>query len=331
MGDAPRVLIVKMSSMGDVIHALPMVNDIVRARPGAMVDWVVEEGFSALPRLHPGVRFVLPVALRRWRRTMLAPTTWRELRVARRNVRATSYDRVIDVQGLIKSAWVARWAQGPTSGFDRASAREPMAARCYDRRFAVAPTLHAIERNRRLAAEALGYLLEGPPRFTLAVPALIQPELSDLTRHGPYAVLLTNASRSTKLWPTESWRAIEADLARRGLRTLLIWGTQEEGAATRMRAQGMVAAHIVPRSKLDQLAALLAGARVVVGIDTGLTHLAAAVGAPTVGVFCDYDPRLVAISGEAPCESLGSAAGGPAAGEVLAALERVLRTHASTG
>jgi len=90
MGDAPRVLIVKMSSMGDVIHALPMVNDIVRARPGAMVDWVVEEGFSALPRLHPGVRFVLPVALRRWRRTMLAPTTWRELRVARRNVRATS-------------------------------------------------------------------------------------------------------------------------------------------------------------------------------------------------------------------------------------------------
>jgi heptosyltransferase-1 len=93
----------------------------------------------------------------------------------------------------------------------------------------------------------------------------------------------------------------------------------------------MVAAHIVPRSKLDQLAALLAGARVVVGIDTGLTHLAAAVGAATVGVFCDYDPRLVAISGEAPCESLGSAAGGPAAGEVLAALERVLRTHASTG
>ena len=329
MGDAPRVLIVKMSSMGDVIHALPVVSDIVRARPGAAIDWVVEEGFRALPRLHPSVRTVLPVALRRWRKSIFAPATWREFRTARCDVRAANYDRIIDIQGLLKSAWVARWARGPTSGYDRASAREPMVARCYDRRFAVSRALHAIERNRRLAASALEYVLEGPPRFTLGVPTLTRSELRELTDRGPYAVMLTNASRSTKLWPAGSWRAVEADLARRGLRTLLIWGSDEEGRATRERAQGMIAADVAPRSSLDQLAALLAGARVAVGIDTGLTHLAAAVGTPTVGIFCDYDPKLVGISGDAPCASLGSAMGGPSANEVLGALDRVLASPAS--
>lgn len=328
MGDAPRVLIVKMSSMGDVIHALPVVSDIARARPDAAIDWVVEEGFSALPRLHPGVHTVLPVALRRWRKSILAPATWREFRTARRNVRAASYDRIIDIQGLVKSAWVARWARGPTSGYDRASAREPMVARCYDRRFAVSRSLHAIERNRRLAASALDYVLEGPPRFSLAVPALRRSELSALAERGPYAVLLTNASRSTKLWPAQSWRTVEADLARRGLRTLLVWGSEAEGRATRERAQDMVAADVAPRSSLDQLAALLAGARVAIGIDTGLTHLAAAVGVPTVGIFCDYDPKLVGISGDAPCASLGSASGGPTPNEVLGAIDRVLASPA---
>jgi lipopolysaccharide heptosyltransferase I len=325
MGDAPRFLIVKMSSMGDVIHGLPVVDDIIRAMPQAQIDWVVEEGFSALPRLHPGVRNVLPVALRRWRRSPLALSTWREFRSTRRSVRATRYDRIVDVQGLLKSAWVAGWAKGPTSGFDRASAREPAAARCYDHRFAVARALHAIERNRRLAASAIGYTIEGPPRFTLSVPGLRQGALGTLAAHGPYAVLLTNASRATKLWPVASWQRVEADLAQRGLHSILVWGSEQEGAQTRVRAQGMRAAEIAPRSPLDQLAALLAHARLVVGIDTGLTHLAAAVGAPTVGIFCDYDPALVGLRGAAPCESLGGAAAGPAPEAVLAAIERVLR------
>jgi heptosyltransferase-1 len=184
--------------------------------------------------------------------------------------------------------------------------------------------LHAIERNRRLPATALGYSIDGPPRYALSVPSLVLPELKQLAAQGRYAVLLTNASRSTKLWPAESWRAVEAALARRGLRSLLIWGSDDEGVATRSRAQGMVAAHVAPRAQLDQLAALLADARMVVGIDTGLTHLAAAVGAATIGIFCDYDPKLVGISGDARCESLGSASGGPSADEVLAALDRVL-------
>jgi heptosyltransferase-1 len=324
MGDAPRLLIVKLSSMGDVIHALPVVNDIMGALPGAQIDWVIEEGFSTLPRLHPGIRNVLPVALRRWRTTLFAPSTWREMRAAHRSVRATRYDRIIDIQGLLKSAWIARWAQGPSSGFDRESARESSAARCYDRRFAVARTLHAIERNRRLAAVALGYVAAGPPRFTLSVPALHQHQLKQLATRGAYAVLLTNASRATKLWPAQAWHVVEAELARRGLHTILIWGSEAERVATQARVQDMVDAHVAPWATLDQLAALLAHAKVVVGIDTGLTHLAAAVGAPTIGIFCDYDPSLVGIRGEAPCDSLGGTSGGPAANEVLAALERAL-------
>jgi len=179
-------------------------------------------------------------------------------------------------------------------------------------------------------ATALGFALDGPPRFTLAVPELNQAGLVDLAARGPYAVLLTNTSRETKLWPVPSWHRVEADLARRGMQSILIWGSDDEGTATRARAKDMVAAHIAPRSSLDQLAALLAGARVVVGVDTGLTHLAAAVGAPTIGIFCDYDPSLVGIRGDAPSESLGSASGGPSSDEVVAALDRVLARSAVT-
>ncbi|HEU0200872.1 MAG TPA: lipopolysaccharide heptosyltransferase I [Burkholderiaceae bacterium] len=331
MPTAPRFLIVKTSSMGDVVHALPAVSDIARAVPGAQIDWVVEEGFAALPRLHPNVARVLPIALRRWRRTWWRPSTWREYLAARTTVATTRYDRIIDCQGLVKSAWVARWGDGPVYGPDRTSAREPFAARLYDHPLFVARPLHAIERNRRLVAGALDRQVEGPPQFGLRVPSLTQRDLLALAAGGPFAVLLTNASRATKLWPDDAWRAVEARLAQQGLRSVLFWGSDEEAVATRARAHGMRAAWVAPRIGLDQLVACLARARVVVGLDTGLSHLAAAVAAPTVGVFCDYDPALVGITGPAPCISLGSASGGPPAAEVIAAAEHVLAATAADG
>jgi heptosyltransferase-1 len=326
MSDAPRVLIVKTSSMGDVIHALPVASDLARALPGATIDWVVEESFAALPRLHPAVARVIPIALRRWRAALARPSTWRELRAARRALRETDYRQIVDCQGLVKSAWVARWARGPVAGYDRASIREPLAARFYDRRVTVSRGLHAIERNRRLAAEAFGYELDGAPQFGLTVPALAVDELAAFAARGPFAVLATNASRATKLWPADAWRAVEAALAARGLASALVWGTAAEEQATRARAAGMRAAWVAPRAGLSQLAALLARARIVVGLDTGVTHLAAAVGAPTIGIFCDYDPALAGIAGDAPCASLGGAHGGPAAHEVVAAIDRLLGT-----
>lgn len=323
MQPAPRVLIVKTSSMGDVVHALPMVSDIARAHPAATIDWVVEEGFAAIPRLHPAVARVIAVALRRWRKRLAAPGTWREWRAARAALRAQRYDRIIDCQGLIKSAWLARRARGPVAGPDAASAREPLAACFYGERIGVPRTLHAIERNRRIGAAAFGYTLDGPPRFGLR-PSAVEGELRALADERPYAALLTNASRATKLWPSERWAEVEAWLAQRGLRSLLFWGSDEEGVRTCARAAGMRDAEVAPRAPLDAIAAVLARARVVVGLDTGLSHLAAAVGAPTVGIYCDYDPALVGITGDAPCESLGGVGRAPSAAEVIAAIERVL-------
>ncbi len=320
--EPPRILIVKTSSMGDVVHALPLASDIAAARPGATIDWVVEEGFAALPALHPAVARVLPVALRRWRRAPLAAATWREFGRARRSLREPRYDAIIDCQGLVKSAWLARWARGPRHGPDAASAREPLAAMLYDRRVRLDRETHAIERNRRLGAAALGYVVAGPPRFGLRVPPA--DGVAAQWAVAPFAVLLTNASRPSKLWPEQSWRTVEATLAARGLTSVLFWGTPQEQAATAARAAGMRRARIAPRMALAEIAPVLAAARVVVGLDTGLTHLAAALGAPTVGLFCDYDPALVGVTGDAPCASLGGHGGGPDPAQAVAAVDRVL-------
>lgn len=318
----PRVLIVKTSSMGDIVHALPLVSDLASHLPGVRVEWVAEEGFSAIPRLHPAVTCVVPVALRRWRSRLLSASTWREIREARQQLRNLPYERIIDCQGLLKSAWVARWARGPRTGPDRESARETLAACFYDHAVNVPSSLHAIERNRRFGAAAFAYTIDTPPRFNLRVPP-VAPNL--LPGRGPYAVLLTNASRPTKLWPDERWTAVEAWLAAQGLASVLPWGSMAEHAACQKRVASMRSARVSPRMSLDAAAAVLAGAKVVVGLDTGLSHLSAAVGTPTVAIYCDYDPALVGLVGDAPCVSLGGVDQLPAADAVIAAAEQVMR------
>jgi heptosyltransferase I len=318
----PRILIVKTSSMGDIVHALPLVSDLAAHLPGVRIEWVAEEGFAAIPRLHPAVTCVIPVALRRWRKRLMSASTWREIREARHQLHDVPYDRVIDCQGLLKSAWVARWARGPRTGPDRDSAREKLAAWFYDHAVSVPPSLHAIERNRRFGAAAFAYEIGTPPRFNLRVPP-VPPDL--VPGRGPYAVLLTNASRPTKLWPDERWRAVESWLAGQGLTSLLPWGSMAERSACQQRASSMRAAVLPPRMSLDAAAAVLAGAKVVVGLDTGLSHLSAAVGTPTVAVYCDYDPALVGLVGDAPCVSLGGVDQQPTADAVIAATAQVMR------
>ncbi|HEY0664595.1 MAG TPA: lipopolysaccharide heptosyltransferase I, partial [Gallionella sp.] len=159
---APRILLIKTTSLGDVLHNLPVVSDIVRHYPDAQIDWAVEEGFAALPKLHPAVRSVIPVAVRRWRKQLFHAATWREIGAFRASLSAQQYDICIDTQGLFKSALLMRGAQGLRCGMDRASAREPLAASMYQQTFTVAKGQHAVERNRQLVAQALGYSLEGP-------------------------------------------------------------------------------------------------------------------------------------------------------------------------
>jgi len=155
----PRILFVKTSSLGDVVHNCPAVSDAARAVPGVEIDWVVEEPFAPVAKMHASVRRVITVAVRRWRSALWNPAVWREMREVRRAIAEARYDSVIDTQSLLKSALIASWAHGPKHGLDGASAREPLAARFYDVRHAVPRALHAVERNRRLAAAALGYSL----------------------------------------------------------------------------------------------------------------------------------------------------------------------------
>ncbi len=287
-----RLLIIKTSSLGDVIHNLPAISDIVAQIPGAEIDWVVEESFAEIPKMHPRVRRVIPVGLRRWRRWILNPDSWRDLARFRRELQSETYDEILDTQGLVKSAWLARQARGPTCGQDRASAREPLAAFFYHRRFSVARGRHAIVRNRDLAAQALGYTMpNSPPDYGIQAPevklAFNIPEKFMLALHA--------TSRPSKRWPTEHWATLGQELESRGIKLLLPWGSQEEKRQARTIAQYLENATVLPQLNLRELAALMGRAQAVVGVDTGLVHLAAALDRPTVAVYTDSSPALTGV------------------------------------
>ena len=305
--------------MGDVIHALPVVSDISQALPGAQVDWVVEEGFADLPALHPGVKRVLPVAVRRWRRRLWSADTRSGIRQARAALARDPYDLVLDLQGLLKSAWVSTWARGLRAGFSWRCAREPLASLFYGRRYDVDMSRHAIERIRELAAQACGYVAEGLPRFDLQA----RGERPAGVPSGDYVVLLHATSRADKQWPLDHWRVLAAALAGQGLALALPWGGEAEREQAEAIAIGLPAATVLPRLSLAQCAVLLRDARAVVGVDTGLTHLSAALDRPTVALFAAtpawrfgpyWTPRAV---------SLGELGQWPDPGQVLAALEQV--------
>ena len=326
-----RVLIVKTSSMGDVVHALPAISDLARRFPGTRIDWLVEQAFAEIPGAHGRVTKVIPMALRRWRHQLHLPSTWREIAALRRELREAAYDRVLDCQGLLKSAWAARWARAPVAGPCSRSARERMASWLYDMKIAVDPTLHAIDRNRLLAARAFGYEVEGAVDFGLKLPPVATSSLSAWIPDRSFALLLTNASRATKLWPDEKWREVEAWLADQGLRSVLVWGSESERIDCLRRASAMRLAQVAPSAGLMTLAAISARARVVIGLDTGLTHWAAAVGAPTVGLFCDYDPARVGLRGDALRVNLGGDGEPPSAEDVIDAARHVLAAAGARG
>lgn len=315
-----RIALIKTSSMGDVIHALPVVTDIAAARPDVEIDWVVEEAFVDLPRLHPRVDQIVPVAVRRWRRALGRASTWSEIRAVKSRLRERRYDLAIDLQGLLKSALVARWTGAPVAGFSRAGAREPLAAAAYARRFDVSADAHAIERLRALAALALDYRVEGLPRFGLCAPALALSWRPD----GPYVVFLHATSRAEKQWPHASWVALGRRFADRRLPVILPWGSAAEHAeAQRIAADIGECAVVAPRLTLGQCARLLDDAVAVVGVDTGLTHLAAALDVPTVALFAATPAWRFGPYWSARARSLGADGVWPQVEEVEAALASV--------
>lgn len=312
-----RILLVKTSSLGDVIHNLPVASDLRRRLPDAAIDWVVEESFAEIPRLHPAVDRVIPVAVRRWRRRLLAAATWREMAEFKRQLRRQAYDLVLDSQGLAKSGLIAAQARlaggGRRCGYAREAARESLAARFYDEGFLIPRNAHAVERNRWLAAAALGYAPDLPLDYGIAAPALA----ADWLPKGGYAVLLTATSRDDKLWPEPDWLALGSALAATGLRCVLPGGSPAERQRAGRLANALGRAVAAPAMNLTDLAGLLAGAALVVGVDTGLVHLAAALGRPTLALFCASEPGLTGVHAGERAINLGGCNAPPSARQAV--------------
>jgi heptosyltransferase-1 len=311
------ILFIKTSSLGDVIHHMPAVSDARRSLPDARIGWVVEEAFAPLVRLHRAVDSVIPVASRRWRSAPLSPATWREIGTFRRAMREQTHETVIDAQGLLRSALIARFARGRRHGYDRASVRERVASWFYDVHHGVDRSLHAITRNRMLTGQVLGYAPEGGPDFGLDRATLAAGAATRM------AVLLHATARPEKEWPVARWIALAQALGARGYQTVLPWGTEAERLRSVEIAASVPHATVPERQPLDEMARVIAHAAFVVGVDTGLLHLAAALGVPLVAIFLGTEPGQHGPLGTGKIEIVGTLGVTPSIDDVRAAVERV--------
>lgn len=286
-----RLLVVKTSSLGDVIHALPALTDAARAIPGLRADWLVEQAFAEIPGWHPAVDTVIPVAVRRWRKTPFSlrrDPLWQQFR---QQLKSRRYDLIIDAQGLIKSAVLACFAKGPKAGFDFASVREPLAALSYRHRYSVARDQHAVTRQRELFAKALGY----PVPTAVVDYGLAAPVASAAS--APTLLFFHGTTWASKHWPEPYWLQLAERAIAAGYQIWLPWGSDIERARAERLAKVGPGITVLPRSSLSDLAARLRQVQGVVAVDTGLGHLAAALGVPSVSLYGATNPALTSTHG----------------------------------
>lgn len=314
-----RILIIKSSSMGDIIHALPVAHDIREALPDARIDWVAEESFRDIPLLAPAVESVRVTAFRRWRKSLLSGATRAEISALKKELRAERYDCVLDIQGLMRSALVARWTGVPSTGYTWGTIREPLASLAYARKLDLPESLGAVKRYRMAAAETLGYEIDpDKPRF-----GLLAKEAPSVRLTGKTVSFAVNTSRDEKLWPDESWIELGRRFTEEGLTPVIYWGGAKEEVRAKRVAAGIPGALVAPRARLSAVASSLAQADLMVGVDTGLAHLAAALGCPSVGIFVATPTETLRLIGDGPCESLGGTNQMPSVDEVHEASRRV--------
>ncbi len=317
-----KLLIVKTSSLGDVVHNLPIIHDIRRHHPDAVIDWVVEESFADIPKLHPGVSRVIPVAIRRWRKSIFSRHTWREIKSTKVQIAQQQYDLIIDSQGLLKSALLTRFAQGSRHGYDRQSAREPLASGFYDFQHHVARDLHAVVRNRTLAAMSIGYAIpkEAPD---YGIQATI---ISPLIPASPYVMGLHGTSRDSKLWPVADWIALASALDELNLKLVLPWASAAEFARAQHIASVAHNAIVLPKLSIAELAGVISHSTAAIGVDTGLSHLSVALNIPTVAIYTDTNPALTGIYAghHAAAINLGNIHQIPTVQQVTQALEKII-------
>ncbi|WP_075358877.1 lipopolysaccharide heptosyltransferase I [Caballeronia sordidicola] len=288
-----KILIIRVSSLGDVVHNMPAIADIRRRHPDAQIDWLVEESFTGLVELVEGVRRAIPFSLRRWRKRFFSFDNWREIRRFRRTLAAENYDLVIDCQGLIKTAWVASWARGTLVGLgnrtDGAGYEWPVRF-FYNKRIPIEARTHVVERTRQLVAAALG---DPPPEATDNIEfglntrrAALALSQADLNLPVPYVVFVHATSRADKQWPDTAWIELGQSLIRRGVSIVLPWGSDAERETSEKLAREFGAAAVVPpKLSLPAVVGLIDGAAATVGVDTGLVHIAAALKRPTIELY----------------------------------------------
>jgi len=277
--------------MGDLIHTLPALTDAQKAYQDIHFDWVAEEAFAEIPGWHPAVAGVIKVAIRRWRKNFLQTLQQGEICAAIRQIRQHDYDYVIDAQGLLKSAAITLMAKGVRCGVDRQSSRESLAAIAYRQCYRIPDSLHAIDRWRMLFARVLGHQYD---RQVLDYG--INPQPAAANDQQPYLVFLHGTSRDTKLWPLEEWIAL-AKLAQQDFTVYLPWGSHAELQRAAEIARQVACCKVLPKMNLGAIARLLAGAAGVVGVDTGLAHLSAALDVPGVAIYTETSPDLVGACG----------------------------------
>jgi len=287
-----RLLLVKMSSMGDLVHTFPAINDALQAHEELEITWLVEEAFVDIARAYPGVKATIPICLRRFLRNPIAH--WAEFFSAIKALRNMQFDQVLDAQGLIKSAIVSRLTGcAIRNGLDSVSAREGLAAWFYTRRHSVPRKLHAVDRTRQLFAKALAYTLpEGRAEFVLASTPGIQK-----TMEPPYAVFLHGTSWQNKQWPERYWKELAQKCAEGGYALKFPSGSADELARSKRIAEGIENSAFLDKVPLAELLKICAGARFVVSVDTGLGHLTGALGVPVIGLYGPTDVKLTGIMG----------------------------------
>lgn len=312
-----KILIVRSSSLGDLVFLLPAISDIAKHIPGAQIDWVAEEAFAAIPSWHPAVNRVITMAHRRWRKSWWSPQTRHERAEFKRALQQTEYDIVLDLQALLKSVWVIRQTKGERHGLDWKSAREPFSSLFYDKRHRVNFWQPAVIRHRKLAAQALGYTFEGAPDFGLQ-------QFEAAAQIQDYAVIMPSASRDDKLWPEADWRQVLDYLVAQGLSLRVFSGNAKEAE----RAAALVAPYqnveLMTALPLDEVANQLASCRIMVGLDSGLTHLSAALGRPTIGIYCVTTPVRAPVTGSGFTASLGDRGVPPTSDAVLLKVKQAL-------
>jgi heptosyltransferase-1 len=289
-----KVLIVKTSSLGDVLHTLPALTDARHCIPGITFDWVVEKPFAEIPLLHPSVKRVIPVAIRRWRKQLMTTLVSGELKNFLKDLRADSYDVVLDAQGLLKSAAIARCAKGPRYGLDWHSAWESSASLFYQKNFSVDPSLHAITRIRLLFSQALGYTIPDD-KINYGID---RHQFVSLSTEKPYILFLHGTTWATKHWPENYWCELAKRVNEIGFAVKLPWGNDQEKIRAENIKNAATFADVLPKLNLTGIAKIIAGAKAVVAVDTGLGHLTAALDVPCISLYGVTDPAEIGTIGQ---------------------------------